>query len=181
MNTYIALLRGINVSGKNIIKMAELKTMFQKLDFENVETYIQSGNVVFGSEISSTEKLASNISNAINETFKIHVPVMVLSAKEFTEIRNANPFISSEKYDVSFLHVTLLSEPPAVHLTKAINQDDYNDEFIITNKAVYLYCSNGYGQTKLTNTFFENKLKVKATTRNWKTINELIIIAEKKV
>ncbi len=180
MTTYIALLRGINVSGKNIIKMAELKTMFENMDFINVRTYIQSGNVVFNTDNIDIDKLTEEISKQINLTFHLNVPVLILTINELIEIKNNNPFTKSEKYDASFLHVTLLSDLPEKNYIKAINQADFNDEFIIEKKAVYLYCSNGYGQTKLTNTFFENKLKLKATTRNWKTINELINIAEDK-
>lgn len=180
MTTYIALLRGINVSGKNIIKMAALKAMFEEMNVTNVSTYIQSGNIIFSTSKRDNEKLSTEITEKIKTTFHLNVPVLVLSIEELLTIRKNNPFINSEKYDVSYLHVTLLSETPEQHLIKAINQDNFNDDFIIEKKAVYLYCSNGYGQTKLTNTFFENKLKVKATTRNWKTINEIINIAQKE-
>src|SRR6202008_1647475 len=93
-----------------------------------------------------------------------------------------NPFINKRKEDVTKLHVTFLSaEPEKANIDKIKGGNYVADEFRVTGKTVYLFCPNGYGNTKLSNTFFENKLKVTATTRNWKTINELVIMATELV
>lgn len=178
MNTYIAILRGINVSGTKPIKMEELRLTFQKLGFENITTYIQSGNVVFTSAETATLQLAAKIAESIKTDFGFEVPVMVLSCEELKAIIGNNPLNDGTK-DTAFLHVTFLAENPA-----AFNHSDIaakkqgNEEIIISGKVVYLYCPHGYGKTKLTNTFLESKLKVTATTRNWKTCGELLRISE---
>lgn len=176
--TYIAILRGINVSGAKPIKMDALRNTFQKQGFENVATYIQSGNMVFTAAEKETTKLASKIAESIKTDFGFDVPVIVLSAAELQTITENNPLNDGIK-DEAFLHVTFLAEKPA-----AINFNDIEakkqgeEEIVISEMAVYLFCPHGYGKTKLTNTFLESKLKVSATTRNWKTCGELLRIAE---
>ena len=174
MQKYVSILRGINVSGSKIIKMDALKKMYESLKFKNTKTYIQSGNVVFESSEQNTQKLATLIASAIKKEFTYDVPVIVLNANELNEILAANPFVTRANVDPKFMHVTVLAEEPLKELLDKIIPGNFGeDEFAIIHKAVYLYCSAGYGNTKLNNTFFENKLKVNATTRNWKTMNEL--------
>jgi uncharacterized protein (DUF1697 family) len=178
MNTYIALLRGINVSGAKTIKMEELRLTFQKLGFENVTTYIQSGNVVFTASETATSQLAAKIAEAIKTDFGFDVPVVVLTAAELQTIAKNNPLNDGTR-DEAFLHVTFLAENPAAfNLSDIEAKKQGNEEIVISGKVVYLYCPHGYGKTKLTNTFLESKLKVPATTRNWKTTCELLRMAE---
>lgn len=175
MEKYIAILRGINVSGKNIIKMKDLKSELDNLGFNNVITYIQSGNIVFEHEKIATNQLTAEIKQTIAKKFKLDVPVMVFEAKQWGEILKNNTFLAEEDIDVTKLHVTFLSCPPSSIYSSQIKLDHYlPDQLIITNEAIYLYCPNGYGKTKLTNNFFESKLKITATTRNWKTANKLL-------
>lgn len=177
MQTYISILRGINVSGHKLIKMDALKTLFESLNFKNVKTYIQSGNIVFKCKTTKTPDLEKKIASQIKKEFDFDVPVMVKEIDELTAVLNQNPFIG--KYDITKLHVTFLSETPEKAAIDKVKEGKYaEDEFIVIEKSVYLFCPNGYGNTKLTNTFFENKFKVIATTRNWKTITELVNIAE---
>ena len=178
MSTYIALLRGINVSGAKTIKMDDLRKTFQKQGFENVTTYIQSGNVVFTAGETATSKLATKIAEAIKTDFGFDVPVIVLSAAELQTITEYNPLNDGTR-DTASLHVTFLSENPAAfNLSDIMAKKQGNEEIVISGKVVYLYCPHGYGKTKLTNTFFESKMKVAATTRNWKTTCELLRMAE---
>jgi uncharacterized protein (DUF1697 family) len=180
MKTYIAMLRGINVSGKNLIKMNDLREIFAKLGLTNVSTYIQSGNVIFTSPETATEELAQNIAAKITAGFGFNVPVIVLNAVEFENIYENNPLNDGIR-EPGFLHITFLSATPAGFDIKAIEQKKQKgEEIAISGNACYLFCPNGYGNTKLTNTFLESKLKVTATTRNWKTVNELLRIAQKK-
>ncbi|MBF6596878.1 MAG: DUF1697 domain-containing protein [Fermentimonas sp.] len=180
MTTYISILRGINVSGQKIIKMDALKRMYEKLNFENVQTYVQSGNVIFSVKETDTKVIEKIILSQIEKEFGFDVPVIVLSAKTLETIIENNPFTKDNSKEPQFLHVTFLADNPAeFNKEKIVEKKQAGEELAFTQNAVYLYCPNGYGNTKLNNNFLENKLKVKATTRNWKTTNELLRLATK--
>jgi uncharacterized protein (DUF1697 family) len=180
MNTYIAILRGINVGGKRMIKMDALKQLFASLGFSNIETYIQSGNVFFQYKKTSEEKLAATIAKEIENIFSFDVPTIVKNVDELKQIIATNPFTKDKKKLVENFHVTFLATTPTKENIDSIAELTFgDDDFAIIDKAVYLHCPNSYSNSKLTNGFFENKLKVIATTRNWKTCNELVNIAEK--
>jgi uncharacterized protein (DUF1697 family) len=181
MTTYISLLRGINVSGQRMIKMEALKQMYSELNFENIQTYIQSGNVIFQNRNSKTRGLEKLITEKILSTFGFEVPVLVKELSEIRDVLRNNPFVKERKKDINRLYVTFLSEEPSKENIDKIQGRKYaSDEFVIRDKIIYLFCPDGYGKTKLSNTFFENNLKVAATTRNWKTINKLALMAEKE-
>ncbi len=178
METYIAVLRGINVSGHNIIKMDVLRKLFEDSGYGNVRTYIQSGNVIFANVKTVAGKLEKNISEKILNAFGFDVPVIVRDLNEMKKLIKGNPFLKNAGQDVKNLYAILLSNEPAKELTGKIPEVP-NDSTIyrITGKTVYLYCPGGYGNTKLTNAFFEKHLRVTATARNWRTICELAKIA----
>jgi uncharacterized protein (DUF1697 family) len=178
MDTYISMLRGINVSGSRMIKMDTLKKIYEDAGFKNVQTYIQSGNLVFQSEKTALKELEEKIAKIILEETSWELPVFVMTWSDLKETLNKNPFLLNRKEDINFLHVTFLSGTPAKENTERIKGSYLTDEYMIMGKKIYLFCPNGYGRTKLSNNFFENKLKLAATTRNWKTINELANIAE---
>ena len=178
MQTYISILRGINVSGHKMIKMDTLRGIYESMGFKHVQTYIQSGNVVFQGKKIQHQELEKKISKKIQETFGHEVPVLIKEAEELRGVLNNNPFLQKRKEDVSKLHLTFLSgEPEQVKIDKMKEGNYASDEFIVDGRNIYLFCPHGYGNTKLNNSFFENKLKLVATTRNWKTINELLTIA----
>ncbi len=161
-----------------MIKMDTLKKMFSDLNFKNTQTYIQSGNIIFQAKKTQHQDLEKKIAKKIIEEFGVEVPVLVKELDEMAYVLTNNPFISKRSEDITKLHVTFLSEEPESGTIEKIKGGQYaSDEFILTGKTVYLFCPNGYGNTKLTNTFFENKLKVIATTRNWKTTTQLVEIA----
>jgi uncharacterized protein (DUF1697 family) len=177
---YVALLRGINVSGKNSIKMSELTEVMLALKFKQVRTYIQSGNIVFSDSSSDTNTLETKIKAAILKTFGHTVPVLVIESSAFIEVIKNNPYLKETKSDSAFWHVTLLSDSPEPEKVKLLQNGEYSTTtFKYVNKAIYLYTPDGYGNTKLSNTFIESKLKVNATTRNWKTILSLQEMIEK--
>lgn len=179
MTTYISILRGINLGGLKMIKMDALKKLFADLGFANIQTYIQSGNVVYQYKKIDAKKLNDIIKNKMEQEFGFDVPVITLTFDELKKIRNSNPFLNDKIKETSFFHVTFLADKPQSENINKIKDSNYSpDEFQLINKAVYLYCPKGYGNTKMSNTFFEGKLKVTATTRNWKTTNELINIAD---
>jgi uncharacterized protein (DUF1697 family) len=170
---YIAVLRGINVSGKNMIKMPLLTAAMQRAEFCDVQTYLQSGNVVFTSSLNDKEEISKRIELVIQSNFDLSVPVLIISVPEIIHIRESNPFISTGK-DTSGLHVTLLDREPDKTLLERIDKEKcLPDEFVLEGKTIYLHCPAGYGKTKLTNNFFESKLKQTATTRNWNTVCRL--------
>lgn len=178
LETYISILRGINVSGQKMIKMPELIKMYESLNFKKVKTYIQSGNVIFQEKKTNCPDLEKKISKQISIDFHFEVPVLVKEEKELITVLKNNPFVNNRKEDITKLHVTFLSEDPEHGDLEKIKNGQYNgDEYIFSGKTIYLFCPNGYGRTKLTNNFFENKLKVVASTRNWNTINQLVEIA----
>lgn len=181
MRTYISILRGINVSGQKMIKMADLKKLYAELGFMEIQSYIQSGNVIFQYEPSEPHELEQKITAGIRTAYSFEVPVMVLEIEELQSVLANNPYIADPSKDDNFMHVTFLSAlPDTVALTK-LNEIHYpGEEFLVLDRAIYLYCPNGYGRTKFNNSFFEKKLKLAATTRNWKTAKELLIIALKQ-
>ena len=179
MKTYISILRGINVNGKNLIKMKSLQEMYEELGFQNVRTYIQSGNIVFQSVEVNPDELEQTISDGIVKQFTANVPVLVLEVSELKSILEQNPFLTDDKYDISKLHITFLSKSPNKTFVDKIGDSSFlPDEYFIKGKAIDLFCPNGYGKTKLSNSFFENKLKVKATTRNLRTVMELVKLGD---
>jgi len=180
MTTYISILRGINVSGYKTIKMDALRKIYESLGFKTVQTYIQSGNVVFRYKLTEIEKLEKKIAQKIFEQFSFEVPVMVKTFDELNEIVNSNPLVNDPSKDAAHLHVTFLSAKPEKSRIEKITEEKYGTgEFAILDKAIYLYCPDGYSNSKLSNTFLESKLKVVATTGNWKTTRELLSMAEK--
>ena len=181
MTTYIALLRGINVSGHNMIRMDDLKKIFEDLHLLNVRTYIQSGNVVFRSNVAEPVQLAIDIAKRIKSTTGFDVPVILLTKQELQNIISQNPFIQENVKDPAFLHVTFLTSETSQEKVMEIEaRKAAGEEFRILGKAVYLYLPHGYGRTKLNNSLFESKLKVHTTTRNWRTILELARMAGKE-
>ncbi|MEZ5103178.1 MAG: DUF1697 domain-containing protein [Draconibacterium sp.] len=178
METYIAILRGVNVGGKTL-KMADLRTKIERLGFENVSTYIQSGNVFFQARMEAKEVLEQKIKALILSDLNLDVSVIVLTPKKLEEIINANPYLSDSKKDRAFMHVTFLQTVPGNYNVESIQDKRMgNEEIVFTDEAVYLYCPNGYGTSKLTNNLFESKMKVAATTRNWKTTLKLLELAK---
>lgn len=175
MNTYISLLRGINVSGQKKVSMAELKKLYESLGFKSVSTYIQSGNVVFQYPDTNTTKLTGRIEAKIKQYFKFDVSVLIRTKNEFQAVIENNPFRNKDSHK---LHVTFMSDISSRIQTDEINKlKEKSEGFSIHDKQIYLFCPNGYGKSKLSNTFFERKFKVTATTRNWKTVSTLCDIA----
>jgi uncharacterized protein (DUF1697 family) len=174
MRTFVALLRGINVGGKALIKMPELRSLLAAMGLEDVSTYVQSGNVVFKSSDGDERALAAAIEERIAETFGLDTTVLVRSPAELEEVAESNPFRDRET-DLTRLHVVFLSDRPA---TDAVSELDPNrsppDEFSVQGREIYLHLPNGAGRSKLTIDYFEKRLGVRATARNWKTLTKLI-------
>ncbi|MCB0494539.1 MAG: DUF1697 domain-containing protein [Cyclobacteriaceae bacterium] len=173
MQTYIAILRGINVSGQKLIKMDKLREALASLGFSNLATYIQSGNVVFQAANEDNLTLAQKIHNRIEKIFGFDVPVLVRSLDEWQQVVDNFPFEGIE--EMNRLLVTFLEEKPAYIPKEEIDTlKASKDEVVYGEQEVYLYVPDGYGNSKLDNNTLERKLKVRATTRNWKTTLTLL-------
>jgi uncharacterized protein (DUF1697 family) len=168
----VALLRGINVSGKNPLPMKALGELFVRAGASDVTTYIQSGNVVFRPN-GSRSNLAVDLARRIERDFGLRVPVILRSAAEWRKLLRSNPFLRGGAED-SGLHVMFLAEPPAVAAVAELDPlRSPPDEFRVVGREVYLSCPNGIGRSKLTNDYFDKKLGTISTCRNWRTVLKL--------
>ncbi len=178
MKIYIALLRGINISGQKKILMADLKKLLKETRLKDIVTYIQSGNIIFKSEEIKTDVLENKIREVIKNHYGFDVPVLVLTKESIVHIVENTPFDKLLEAEAERVYYTLLKNTPQKELAERLNDEDYKDEkFSITEKCVYLTSLHGYGRAKCNNNFFEKKLKVSATTRNLKTMKKLIELA----
>ena len=179
MTTYISILRGINVGGNKKIKMDVLREMYTSLGYADVKTYIQSGNVIFRASETDVTIIQKEIKSGILLAFGFDIPVLILTVQDIRNALKNNPYIHDSSKDPAFIHLTFLSQDPEKFILENLSSNNYSpDEFIYSGKTIYLYCPTGYGNTKLTNNFFESKLKVSATTRNLRTCNELLYLSE---
>jgi uncharacterized protein (DUF1697 family) len=148
------------------------------LGLVKVRTYVQSGNVVFESLEPDVAKLAGLIEARIEQGFGYAVPVFIRGAADFQRIITGNPFLTIRNEDSTKLHVTFLYRPPVGStLSNVASPNDDGDEFLVGDQEIFLFCPHGYGRTRWSNSFFERKLKVTATTRNWQTVTALYQMA----
>jgi uncharacterized protein (DUF1697 family) len=174
MGIYISMLRGINVSGHNIIRMESLKATFSSLGFSNVNTYIQSGNVVFQSAEPDCDSLSEIIARQIRIDNNLDIRLITISLSRIQEIIAANPFLSEAEANPGAMYITYFSPPWSEPDLTTIEVKRAKDEQIhYVNGVFYLYCPGGYGNTKLSNPFLEKKFNLTGTTRNWKTTLKL--------
>jgi uncharacterized protein (DUF1697 family) len=167
----VALLRGINVGGKNILPMEELRELLAKLGCEDVATYIQSGNAVFRYKGNAAE-LPDLIATAVDSCFGFKPSVMVLTASEFDAVAKASPF-AAEASEPKFLHVWFVREPTRSANTMRMRElESGGEKFLLTDSAVYLYAPDGIGRSKLAGGM-EKCLGVPATARNWRTVGKI--------
>ena len=165
------MLRGINVSGQKKIRMLDLRELYESLGLKNVQSYLQSGNVVFDSEEQDAVKLRDSIEAQIEKVFGFSVPVLIRKGDDFKRVVENHPFAEEEAIRVL---VTFLYELPEKLKWEELGRyKDKVDQFVLGGQEIFLFCPGGYGKTKLSNTFFEKKLDVIATTRNWKSVNAL--------
>jgi uncharacterized protein (DUF1697 family) len=155
--------------------MAELRNLLDHHGLKEVQTYIQSGNLVFKSDLTK-QQVVTTIAESILKHFGFEVPVLVLTSNEIAAVINRNPY---KKDDLTRLHVTFLAEGPSKEKLHALPASpNPREKYQVKDLAIYVYCPDGYGRTKINNNFFEKKLMVSATTRNWKTCMKLSEMAE---
>jgi uncharacterized protein (DUF1697 family) len=173
MDRWVALLRGVNVGGTKVA-MADLRRLVADLGHDDVKTYLQSGNVVFGSTVRDAEALARGIERAIADELGLTVPVLVRSGRELAAVAGGNPYADWED-DPTRLLVAFLATAPEKSAVAALTvPGGENVAFTVTGREVYLhYPDDGYGRSKFTNNYLEKKLGVVATTRNWRSVRAL--------
>jgi uncharacterized protein (DUF1697 family) len=170
MRTYVALLRAVNIGGTKIA-MGDLRALVASLGYEDVTTYIQSGNVVFRSRSGDPAKIGDAIEAQIARRLELDVPVLVRTPTDLGRIIADNPF--EGRAEPSRLHVTFLAATPERSRAQVLEAPAGSDDFQMARREVYVHAPGGYGRTKLNNAFFERKLGVVATTRNWRTVTAL--------
>jgi len=180
MAQYISLLRGINVGGNRKIKMADLKALYTSLNFTEVTTYIQSGNVIFNTNINDQAKIKMLIEKAIAQQFGFNVVVDIRTTAEFTQAFKALPFTDINiDEDGSKVLISFLSQQPKdENIAQLLAVVKAPEQLIVVNDCAYIYYANGCGRSKLTNVVIEKKLAVNATARNIKTVAKLIALAQ---
>jgi uncharacterized protein (DUF1697 family) len=183
MPTYLALLRGINVSGKKIIKMEELRNLMESVGYTNVKTYIQSGNVIFGSTTRSKEKVAASIEALIEGHYGFDVTVFILDAKDIEKAADNNPFVSQREPEGAGskkLYVTFLSEIPSHENMQKLHEAPIGHDLIeVVDNVLYFKLQTKASESKLSNNLIESKLKLRATTRNWNVTLKLLELLQK--
>lgn len=175
MTKYIVLLRGVTPSGKNRVPMAQLRQLLAENGFENVQTWMQSGNVILDSEL-SVKEVATKVNKVIKENIGADLKIIVKTPAEIKKVLDENPF--GEGYDISRVFFTLFNDIPDENLVKNLQEQDFgNDKFVFTSHAIYLFIPGSAAETKLNNNFLERKLKIDATTRNFNTLSKLVALS----
>lgn len=171
MPKYVALLRGINVGGRHIVRMADLRAQCDNLGFSSVATYLQSGNVVFHTSTRSAAAVGRRLEEAIRSRFGFEVGVVIRTAKEIASAMEHNPFAREAANDPTRVHVAFLPARPEPARVRAIRAPESGaDAFQVIGREIYLHYPDGAARTKLTNTLFERGLGMIATARNWRTV-----------
>jgi uncharacterized protein (DUF1697 family) len=171
---YLALLRGVNVGGKNKLPMKELAEIFRAAGCSDVRTYIQSGNVIFKAPVRIAKGLAERVSQAIEKDFGHKPPVVIRSLAELERAVASNPFPGGDDEENKQALMFLADEPAKEHLALLDPQRSPTDEFRPVGREIYLYLRTGFADTKLTNAWFDSKLKTVSTARNWRTVRKLL-------
>jgi uncharacterized protein (DUF1697 family) len=169
---HVALLRGINLGGRRL-PMKDLAAVFRDAGCENVQTYIQSGNVVYGADPALAGRLPALIEEAIAERFGLDVPIVTRTAAEIDDVVSRNPFLKPGA-DLKTLHVAFLKDRPAASRVAALEPSrSPPDAFVLRGREIYLRCPNGVARSKLTTQYFDSRLRTISTARNWRTVLKL--------
>ena len=176
--TYVALLRGINVGGKNKLPMADLSAMFTAAGCAAVRTYIQSGNVIYDAAAALAAEVPGRVEAAIADRFGYRTPVVTRTAAELAAVLGGNPFLErGEEPDA--LHVVFLAAAPAAARVAALDPDrSPPDELVVRGREIYLRCPNGIARTRITNAYLDATLATTTTLRNWRTVQKLAELAK---
>ena len=178
MPTYISLLRGINVGGHKKIKMADLRQLYASLELANVKSYVQSGNVVFDTPHTNRAAIATQIESAIESAYGFHVPVLLRVADELQKLIEQNPLLELTNRDGKNHYVLFLDRSSTAAEFAQLDEPTVGQEqFSLLDDALFVYYPKGAGRSKLSTNYFERKLHIAGTMRNWRTLNKLFALA----
>jgi uncharacterized protein (DUF1697 family) len=174
---HVALLRGINVGGKNMLPMKDLVGMFEAAGCGDVQSYVQSGNVVFRADPALARSLSGRIAADIADRFGHRVPVILRTEREIRDVKDENPLLAAGA-DPGTLHVGFLADLPTAAGAASLDPErSPPDTFVVQGREIYLCCPEGLARTKLSNAYFDTKLGTTSTVRNWRTVLELARMA----
>jgi uncharacterized protein (DUF1697 family) len=179
MAAVVSLLRGVNVGGHNKIRMEALRELYESLGLRCAQTYVQSGNVVFQTDVRDLTRLAERIADAMERRFAFRPGVILRTAAELRAVVAANPFASRRDVDPSRLLVQFLaSEPPADVRERILRIETEPEELRMEGRELYIYYPNGIARQKVTWAVIERILRTPCTGRNWNTVRKLLEMAE---
>lgn len=170
---HIAFLRGINVGGKNKLPMSALRAAFENAGAKEVTTYIQSGNVMFAAADKSIDRMAAAVRSEISKQFGIEPPIVFRTLDELEQVVVSNPFLASGTPE-NALHVFFLADLPDPSDVAMLDAErSPGDQFVVKGREIFAYLPNGVSNSKLTNAYFDSKLRTISTLRNWRTVTTL--------
>ena len=179
MTTHLALLRGINVSGHNMMKMEALKTMLESLGFQNVRTYLQSGHVFVDTEEESASKVGFMIKQEIFRVFGHEVPAIVITKEDLELCFKNNPFVKEKDIDIKKLYVVFVASVLKKENIHDLKISQFKpDEAVIDENRIFIKYAIGAGKTRLELKYIEKKLNITGTIRNWNTVTNLLKMYE---
>ena len=171
---HVALLRGINVGGKNKLPMADLARIFTEAGCLDVRTFIQSGNVVFAANPKLAARIPEIVERGISKRLGLRVPIVLRSSAELGAAVGRNPFLD-KGVDEDWLHVGFLAEAPDRSRAASLDpKRSPGDSFALHGREIFLHVPNGMARTNLTNAYFDSKLATTSTFRNWRTVSKLL-------
>ncbi len=179
MPVFIAMLRGVNVGPHNRMKMDALRDLCGSLELRDVQTYVQSGNIVFRTNVRNPAALAKKIQSAIEKEFSFNPEVILRTTAEMRGAIARNPFAGVKNIEPGKLLIDFLAcdpDPEARKIVMAVKTDP--EMLYVGGRELYIYFPNGVGQSKLTWSSLEKILKTPGTTRNWNSVTKLLAMAE---
>jgi uncharacterized protein (DUF1697 family) len=179
MAAIISLLRAVNVTGYNKVKMDALRELYESLGLRGAQTYIQSGNVVFRTDAKDLARLQKRIEDAIEKSYGFRTGVVLRTSAELKDIIRRNPFAKRSGIEPNKLVVSFLTGEPGPESKQKIAQIKVGpEELVLDGRELYIYYGGGIGTSKLTPAVIERALKVSGTARNWNTVTKLLEMAE---
>jgi len=179
MTVIISMLRGVNVGGHNKIKMDALRALYESLGLRDVQSYVQSGNVVFRTKERDLAALTKKIRNGIERRFGFRPEVVLRTSAELRDAIRRNPFANRRGIEPNKLLMTFLADDPGEEAranARRIKTDP--EELRIDGREAYIYFPNGMARPKMSWPAIERALKTSGTGRNWNSVNKLLEIAE---
>lgn len=174
MPRYVALLRSVNVAGHGRIAMADLRASFDALGYDEITSYIQTGNVLFTATSKSEKTVVSAIENQLASDFGESPAVLLRTVPDLLRVGRASPY-PKKGADPARHHVTFLAQLPSKSALASLDSlpPSGQDELVVEGREVYVHTPNGYNETKYSGTFLERRLGMVTTTRNWNTVTKL--------